>query len=133
MKKWKLFHGVWNAMIMFAWIVALLSVVFKKEFNYSSIAILICCGVIFLASSNRINKNLTNSDEMFKKIGYTSLSVSFQLLMLISGILYISNMFYPFLEKYTVENILLGIILLWIILLMFSFRYYSHNPDKTGL
>lgn len=76
------------------------------------------------------NSNV-ETDEMFKKVGYTSLAASFEFLMGIMLLASLLDGYFHFLEMLSVHDTLRIIWIIGLILLGLTSRYYSHNPDKT--
>lgn len=71
------------------------------------------------------------TDEMFKKIGYTALAASFKILMgivLLTGLL---DKHLHFLKELSPYDVLHLIWILGLILVPLTSRWYSHHPDKT--
>lgn len=91
---------------------------------------------LFAGYQYKKDKKLTSSidsDEMSKKVGYTALALSFQLLTIGTGVVLLIDSFMPFLHTYTAKDAGTRLLVCWGILVFLSARYYTHNPDKTWL
>lgn len=51
------------------------------------------------------NQTELRSDEMFRKAGYASLALSFQLLLLATGAILLIDSVYPFLQGYSAKDV----------------------------
>lgn len=79
------------------------------------------------------NQTELRSDEMFRKAGYASLALSFQLLLLATGAILLIDSVYPFLQGYSAKDVAAVVLMWWGMLVLLSSRYYSHHPEKTWL
>lgn len=79
------------------------------------------------------NQTELRSDEMFRKAGYASLALSFQLLLLATGATLLIDSVCPFLQEYGAKDAAAVVLMWWGVLVLLSSRYYSHHPDKTWL
>ena len=96
--------------------------------------LLIGAGIsLYYAQKIKKQEGVIETDEMFKKIGYTALAASFQLLMGIIVILLLVHDVSPFLEKLGARAVLMMVALIGTVLVLFSSWYYTRHPDKTWL
>ncbi|RKW20550.1 hypothetical protein D8B45_07250 [Candidatus Gracilibacteria bacterium] len=96
--------------------------------------LLIGAGIsLYYAQKIKKQEGAIETDEMFKKIGYTALAASFQLLMGIIVILLLVHDVSPFLEKLGARGVLMMVALIGTALMLSSSWYYTRHPDKTGL
>ncbi|MFC2495064.1 MAG: hypothetical protein ACFNWZ_02565 [Candidatus Absconditicoccaceae bacterium] len=96
--------------------------------------LLIGAGIsLYYAQKIKKQEGAIETDEMFKKIGYTALAASFQLLMGIIVILLLVHDVSPFLEKLGARAVLMMVALIGTALVLSSSWYYTRYPDKTGL
>ncbi len=112
--------------------------IFGKDWTLSTriIAFIPCFTGSFLLVSWIFWKKRANepkSDEMSRKVGYTSLALSCQFLLLITMLVLLADSFFPFLWEYNAKDMAVVILMLGGFLVLFSSRYYSHHPDKTWL
>lgn len=82
----------------------------------------------FWKKSNQVKR-----DEMSKRIGYTSLALSAQLIMLIGGLLILIDFVSPFLKHYSAIDALIFMINSMCLLVFCAWLYYSKYPEKTWL
>ena len=99
------------------------------------VVLLIGWAILTLYHARKIKKQTWSieTDEMFKRIGYTSLAASFQLLMWIILLVSLLEGHFHFLETFSANDILRMVWILWLILLGLNSRYFSKNPDKIWL
>ncbi|MFC2696348.1 MAG: hypothetical protein ACFN4U_04930 [Candidatus Absconditicoccaceae bacterium] len=96
--------------------------------------LLIGAGIsLYYAQKIKKQEGAIETDEMFKKIGYTALAASFQLLMGIIVLLLLVHDVSPFLEKLGARGVLMMVALIGTALVLSSSWYYTRHPDKTGL
>ncbi|RAL56759.1 hypothetical protein BSK20_00605 [SR1 bacterium human oral taxon HOT-345] len=96
--------------------------------------LLIGAGIsLYYAQKIKKQEGAVETDEMFKKIGYTALAASFQLLMGIIVLLLLVNDVSPFLEKLGARGVLMMVALIGTALVLSCSWYYTRHPDKTGL
>lgn len=79
------------------------------------------------------NTGTIEKDELTKKVGYTALALSSQIICLIWWAVFLINAFYPFLEKYTAFDALIITINGMVLINFFAYQYYRKNPNKTWL
>ena len=96
------------------------------------VVLLIGWAILVLYDARRIKKQTGSieTDEMFKRIGYTSLAASFQILMWIILLVSLLEGHFHFLEIFSANDILRMVWILWLVLLGLNSRYFSKNPDK---
>ena len=96
--------------------------------------LLIGAGIsLYYAQKIKKQEGAIETDEMFKKIGYTALAASFQLLMGIIVLLLLAHDVSPFLEKLGARAVLMMVALIGTVLVLSSSWYYTRYPDKTWL
>ena len=96
--------------------------------------LLIGAGIsLYYAQKIKKQEGAIETDEMFKKIGYTALAASFQLLMGIIVLLLLVHDVSPFLEKLGARAVLMMVALIGTALVLSSSWYYTRHPDKTWL
>ena len=96
--------------------------------------LLIGAGIsLYYAQKIKKQEGAIETDEMFKKIGYTALAASFQLLMGIIVLLLLVHDVSPFLEKLGARAVLMMVALIGMVLVLSSSWYYTRHPDKTWL
>ena len=95
--------------------------------------LLIGAGIsLYYAQKIKKQEGAVETDEMFKKIGYTALAASFQLLMgIIVLLLLVNDDVSPFLEKLGARGVLMMVALIGTALVLSSSWYYTRHPDKT--
>ena len=95
--------------------------------------LLIGAGIsLYYAQKIKKQEGAIETDEMFKKIGYTALAASFQLLMgIIVLLLLVNDDVSPFLEKLGARGVLMMVALIGTALVLSSSWYYTRHPDKT--
>lgn len=79
------------------------------------------------------NSTSIETDELSKRIGYTTLAASMQVLLLAICITLAIDVFLPFLHTVSAKEIL-GYILVISVAMIFAFQFwYKKRPDRTGL
>lgn len=87
--------------------------------------------MLHIAKKMKSQSSHIETDEMFKKVGYTALAASLQVLLILVPIVLCLDSFFHFLDKVGAEDILS---IFWFgasfLVLIFA-GWYSHHPDKT--
>ena len=91
-------------------------------------------GTMFhIANKMKKQNSVIETDEIFKKVGYTALAASFQVFLILVPIVLCLDRFFSFLDKMSAKDI---VTIFWFgsLFLVVSFSgWYSHHPDKTWL
>ena len=87
--------------------------------------------VLYITRKMKKQNSAIETDEMFKKAGYTALAASFQVFLMLVPIVLCLDRFFSFLDKMSAKDI---IEIFWFgslfLVAMFS-GWYSRHPDKT--
>ena len=87
--------------------------------------------MLHIANKMKKQNSVIETDEMFKKVGYTALAASFQVFLILVPIVLCLDRFFSFLDKMSAKDI---VTIFWFgsLFLVASFSgWYSHHPDKT--
>ena len=89
--------------------------------------------VLYITRKMKKQNSTIETDEMFKKAGYTALAASFQVFLMLVPIVLCLDRFFSFLDKMSAKDI---IEIFWFgslfLVTMFS-GWYSRHPDKIWL
>ena len=87
--------------------------------------------MLYIANKMKKQNSAIETDEMFKKAGYTALAASFQVFLILVPTVLCLDRFFSFLDKMSAKDI---IEIFWFgslfLVTMFS-GWYSRHPDKT--
>ncbi len=128
--KEKLYKYLWIFMIFISFISVFFKFIFK---DFSSIWFIFTfiSWIIFLSSSRKIRKWL-KSDELSRKIWYTSYACTSQFTLLFSWFFLIANRYFYFVPE-IVEIVIASFIVFQLVILSLAYFYFSKNPDKINL